>query len=233
VEQATQSGLPLVTDAAFGPPLVSDRAVAADDAASMVSDALVLAQQVADETLAEARAEAERVRRDAHAEVGRSWSEAATALAEVHAETERARAEVDRLISTAQAEAKAIESKAHAEAERMRAEVRAEAEELDLVVEAIRSELTNLSAQLAASAQPVAPPVSAGQPLHGAESIVASLRAVSAEMVASVSQSQAPPAPGDEYAVAEGKRLSPIPLEAILPMVGIVLVLIVVLAWLG
>jgi cell division septum initiation protein DivIVA len=141
---------------------------------------------------------------------------------------------MDRLLSTAKAEAKAIESKAHAEAERMRAEVHAEAEELDLVVEAIRSELTNLSAQLAASAQPIAPPVSARQPLHGAESIVASLRAVSAEMVASVSQSQAPPAPGDEYAVAdESKRLSPIPLEAILPMVGIVLVLIVVLAWLG
>jgi hypothetical protein len=38
----------------------------------------------------------------------------------------------------------------------------------------------------------------------------------------------------DERRPEEGRpRLSPIPLDAILPMLGIVLVLIVVLAWLG
>jgi hypothetical protein len=41
------------------------------------------------------------------------------------------------------------------------------------------------------------------------------------------------PAPVAAGPPADDRRLSPIPLDAILPMVGIVLVLIVVLAWLG
>jgi hypothetical protein len=89
--------------------------------------------------------------------------------------------------------------------------------------------LASLAGELATALRPapVPPPVDVGYRIGDIEAVVASLRAASAEMTGSFGPSQ------DRPRQEERRGLSRIPLDAILPMLGIVLVLIVVLAWLG
>jgi F0F1-type ATP synthase membrane subunit b/b' len=229
-----------------------DGAPAAVDPDSLVDDALRFAQQAAESTLAEATADAERIRQEAQAEVERTWAAAADALADVEAEVERngrgkaerirnaAIAEATKILSDAKDQAEMVRAQARPdaekllaeaqdEAERVRADLRVERAELDHAVERISAELGSLASELATALRPapVPPPVEVAYRIGDIEAVVASMRAASAEMTGSFGPSQDRPR-------QEGRpRLSPIPLDAILPMLGIVLVLIVVLAWLG
>jgi F0F1-type ATP synthase membrane subunit b/b' len=279
VIQATQNGAPRVVDHDFSPA----------DAEALVAEALRLAQQAADVTLAEAQAEADAIRSRAHQEAGAAPSTTTMPLAALEAEADRARADADDIRADAEAEAEEILSeararaaeirdkakskadkiraKALAEADEVRSAAQAEAKQLDGVVESMRRELVALSEQLAAIGprQTVVGPD--GSSLQGIEVVIASMRAISAEMAGSfspwqtaaprpprplvdtftpqvavsadattpveIAASAAPVAPVENAPPLDDRRLSPIPMDAILPMVGIVLVLIVVLAWLG
>lgn len=175
-----------------------------------------------------------------------AWLDAATDVSATEAETILGRAMI-----LAQRAAEATLAEARAEADRIRREAQADARRLDTLLDSVRGQVAALSEELssveaaAASARlEVVAPSRHVVALPGPVSAtVAAPSEPAPEPVPSVGERPEPapdppraerPEPGPTPPQQTDMRMiGPIPVEAILPMLAIVIVLIVVLAWLG
>lgn len=160
-----------------------------------VGRALIVAQQVADQTLAEARVEAERIR------------------------------------AAARVDAEGIRVEARADAERLRAAARAEVMQLGEQVASLREHVGALEVQLTTARRATVPPATSVPAIAGPPPLIETQPDV-------IPKGRAPEAEAPAPVLPEAPHRRPpwwraIPMEAILPIVAIVAVLLVMLALMG
>jgi chromosome segregation protein len=184
--------------------------------------ALVVAQQAADATLAEARAEAERMRREAQAEAARIQDLIEGLRSQV--------ASLSRQLAVAEsARPTGAPRRVHQPLEREAAvlvlqEFKATTDTAPAAASVRQAEQTRATVGATAPASALLAPAASAAP---APPIRSSAPAVSAEPAAM-------PAPAvSNRAEALQRSIRQIPLEAILPIVAIIVVLGIMLAWLG